>query len=238
MNKKKRPVKTLSKSIKSKEKTLLTFDALYELSPMVSHMVSVQYYSGLRMSDVRSLTVSQVMQKFGFRSEFVVYQKKLYNALMTKMNNGKGKNAKYLALSEEKKVARAKAGSKVTVLVTSKLAEQFEQVLELQKFNPYWDEELIFASSHPRGQGKAVSLEYVNRLLKSQELHDMLKKHDIPTHELGTHSFRKSAAQRIMESEDGTLMDVKETLGHRSLASTQQYLASDNQKRRSLLEDL
>lgn len=232
-----RPIKTLSKSIKGKNETLITFDALYELSPMVSHMVSVQYYSGLRMSDVRSLKVSQVMQKFGYRSEFVVYQKKLYNAIMTKMNNGKGTNAKYLSWSEAEKVAKAKEGSKVTVLVTSKLAEQFEQILEYQKFNPYFDGELMFASSHPRGNGKAVSLEYVNRLLKSQELHDILKKHEIPTHELGTHSFRKSAAQRILEG-GGTLMDVKETLGHRSLTSTQKYLASDDQKRRSLLEDL
>lgn len=236
--------KTISDAPLTRLHTQAILNCLYNFNPILSNLLYMQSLTGLRFSDCRELILSDFKTSNGeFRKSFIVYQIKLYNSAMTRIENHPDKSA----WSEDKKVEAAKRASKHTVLITEKAKEVVEDCVRL---NPNISQGgYLFENRHHFSNGNPISNEYANRILKGRKLKEALKTEllgqeyrfagieSIDTTRLGTHSFRKDGSQRLIEN-NANPVEVQKFLGQRTLDSTSHYVVAREQIMRDLVEKL
>lgn len=92
-----------------------------------------------------------------------------------------------------------------------------EWIEELRADGYMTDDAFIFQSK--KGRNKAISRVHAWRILKEcYESNEM-------TGKLGTHSMRKTFANKVFDALEGNLVKTQKALGHRNINSTVQYLS-------------
>lgn len=71
-----------------------------------------------------------------------------------------------------------------------------------------------------------------------QKIYNDLFNHLQMDGKLSTHSTRKTFAKKVYEAVDENLIDLKQSLGHCSVSSTEKYIAFNNQRVNSALDNL
>lgn len=172
-------------------------DMVDDINPLVSAMLEMEARTGLRYSDTSRLKFSDVMINGVVRESFVVVMSKSYNA----------------RLKKGIKDAVAKEKSKITIHVSKDLAELIERIHDINGKH-----KLLFQSDHHlAGQGKAISIQYINRVLKKVAAELRLP------YQLSTHSMRKTFAM-LLEKNGAKLTDIRDLLGHSDAKITDHYL--------------
>lgn len=235
MAKKKTNNKTISFSPESEEQTDLIIGVIKHINPIIGLFLDVQRFTGLRYSDCSRITYENIAKSpTQIRSQFTIVQKKIYSGAITRFKN----NDKYKNHSEQELHDLAIDKASLRVFIGDKLKNLFLEVLELQKGNSKFNfknkEALIFTSFHHHSNGKAITKEGINQLLKSEKVGRELAKHDISNENLGTHSFRKDFGQRLLEKK-ANVIDIQELLGQSSLDSTIRYLSTSDKKKKDLV---
>ncbi|WP_122053647.1 site-specific integrase [Vibrio sp. Evd11] len=230
--------KTISFAPESEMETSIIIDEVRALNPMASFILDAQRLTGLRYSDCTRINLAHIRKGANqIKSEFVITQKKIYSSTMTWLKTA-DKAAKW---SDQEKHQYAINNAQLRVYISSRLEDVFLSVLKMQESNPYFDatnpQTYVFANSHHNSQGRAMTKEVVNRLLKSEELGAILKKRGISNANLGTHSFRKDFGQRLLDA-DANVVDIKELMGQSSLESTIKYLSTSDKKKRDLIDSI
>lgn len=179
-----------------------------EISPLIAILIDFEARSGLRYVDLSKLTFDDLMINGTVRKSFTIVQSKAYNARM------KPSLTAHLTEAEYKKRSRyAREESKVTIHVNEGFEALIRRLYLINGAN-----KLAFQSGHHSAkEGKAISIQYINRSLKKIAF-DM----GLP-YPLSTHSMRKSFAMFLLNM-GATVKVVKESLGQASIGSTEHYL--------------
>ncbi|UJF20326.1 site-specific integrase (plasmid) [Vibrio sp. SS-MA-C1-2] len=235
------PIKTESKAPDRIEDTLVILDCVRKLDPYAAVMLEMQYVTGLRFSDVRTLTFNDFEDRFGPKSSFTVIQNKIFNSSMTRLNtaNKRRSASGEPVLSEKAMEARAARKAKVEIIITPYMRDIVTYCDKYQGLNQYSDGVLLFASPHKRSRGAPYRTEYVNKLLKSPELTELLRKAspNLTNRNLGTHSFRRAFGTELLHKGANVKL-IMELLGQSSLESTAKYLQNSQEQKTHFLEQI
>lgn len=165
-------------------------------NPVIANMIEMISLTGLRYCDCSILKRKDVFINGSIRDHITVVQLKTFNK---RLSLGMTLNA-------------AKSSSQITI----PLAEQAKKIIEdCIYLNPNCT--LLFESD--RNKGHPYSAQYINRLLDKVATKLNLK------YPLGTHSFRKAFAD-MLDKNGASVHQIKDRLGHSSLASTDHYLST------------
>lgn len=179
---------------KDKEELRKILDDVARTNTVVALMLELMALTGLRYSDCSELRFSDVMINNGIRDKVTVIQKKAHSK----------------RLSSGASPSVAKAMSQLDVPIGEQAAKVIIEALELSEGS-----KLLFASH--KNPDKPYTCQYVNRLLKAVASKFGLK------YQLSTHSFRKVFALMLLEN-GASIHDVRDKLGHSSIAVTDHYL--------------
>lgn len=162
-------------------------------SRIISCYVKLQALTGLRYSDLSTLTFEDVKFNGRFKDELIVHQQK-----STNMRMARGQTE-----------VQAKANSVVYVSL-SKQAHEVLSELEVLQGNG-----LLFASQARNSTGKAISNAAINNALKVAGEQAGL------TYSLSSHSVRKVFATVLMNEFKCSLAEIRDRLGHSNLGHRQ-----------------
>lgn len=170
-------------------------------NPLISMLLEFCVRSGLRYGDATKLKFSDVMVNGVVRSAFDVVQSKGYNMRRNRTKNPASHKA-------------ASTAAKITIHVS----EEFKDLIrQIHDFNG--KHTLMFQSNHHLAKkGSPISSQYVNRVLKEIAIELQLP------YQLSTHSMRKTLAMLLLNDRRATVKNIKDALGHSSIAVTDHYL--------------
>jgi integrase len=164
--------------------------------PVIANMLEMSALTGLRYSDCSILKKSDVLINGLVRERITIVQQKGYNK----------------RLSAGKTPAAAKKAAQLKVTFSAQAQELITDSIYLNPTATY-----LFESD--RKVGSPYTAQYVNRILKKVAIDLKLK------YPLSTHSFRKSFALMLIKG-GAKIHEVRDLLGHSSLASTDHYLST------------
>jgi integrase len=198
----------------NKEIANLIFDLLWEINPTLSLTAQISALTGLRYSDASWLMFEDFYDDEGnFVDQFDLCQQKPYNMRLSRIDNPS---------NEDKAEAFRKS---IVVVYTNPEIKNI--VEEAQRFTDGGG----FLFSNPRSR-KTVNGEVIYRPMTVSSADDhhknvtkLLKQRGIKIKGLATHSWRKFFA--LMLDQAGTpLKNIRDLLGHSSIAITDRYLHS------------
>lgn len=183
------------------------------INPTMALMLEFSARTGLRVGDAGSLKFKELHINGVLRDSITIVQSKPFNKRVTSSVNlltrkGAVVDSKMLA----KITAEARRQSTLTIAISDAAKLVIEDALRLQGGDMSG---LVFESSIKKGS--AYSTQYINRILKVVAFKLKL---NFP---LSTHSFRKAFAM-FMTDNDAKIHQVRDALGHSSIAVTDAYL--------------
>jgi integrase len=154
-----------------------------------------------------------------WKKEVALYPVKVYNKHLTSLKKKK-KDTPIAALEE---LARKKA--KLVVPVSDSLKKHVQQVMS--EFDI--EQGLLFPCLHHLSPGNLpISIQYANRFLK-RVMTAKPEYHHLPFKSVGTHSFRRSFADKMIEL-GIQIVELKTLMGHQSIQTTSGYITANKQK--------
>ncbi|UTM60449.1 tyrosine-type recombinase/integrase (plasmid) [Photobacterium sp. CCB-ST2H9] len=184
---------------------------LDKINPVIRLLLDFEVRTGLRYVDASKVAWSDVMINGVYRNSFTVVQSKPYNKRRT---NGMTH-------------ANAKKMSELTIHMNSELEALLN---DLEQFTG--THKLLFQSTHHLAPpNKAISIQYINRVLKV-----IAKQLGLP-YQLSTHSMRKTFAVLLLEMK-ADLRDITQLLGQSSASATDHYLRTFLDKNKSFTDQI
>lgn len=182
-----------------------------QTNPIIRLMFEFEVRTGLRYVDATKVKWADVKINGVWRQSFTIVQSKAYNKRLT---NGMAP-------------ANARRESSLTIHMNSELITLLE---DLEGFTG--DHDLLFQSTHHLAkQNRAITIQYVNRVLKN-----VAAKLYLP-YQLSTHSMRKTFAMIVLDNGAG-MHNLRDLLGQSSLTATDHYVATFLDRNKSFTDQV
>jgi integrase len=188
----------------SPQEERLLLRTVRKLSPRDRALVTTQWFSGFRVSEILALTIGNVADGDGLDG--------LRTQICLPPRSMKGRRGT---------TRRVPVGCELTRALSSYLAWLRKRII-LDPGLP------LFLSSHggPENQARALTRQTAQKLVHSA----FLKAGITDDGRLGTHSLRKTFARRVYTRSGNDLMVLKAALNHQDVVVTQRYLEPDAER--------